>query len=90
MASQKQFEFAIPQMSNYDAKKDLQNNKELTEQEKIEQEVEEMGFEAIKGEEDYVSPEEASPEALKRIKARKIGGFINTILGKVGDSVLED
>lgn len=88
MAPQKQF--AIPQMSNYDAKKDLQNNKELTEQEKIEQEVEEMGFEAIKGEEDYVSPEEASPEALKRIKARKIGGFINTILGKVGDSVLED
>ena len=64
MASQKQF--AIPQMSNYDAKKDLQDNKELTEQEKIEQ------------------------EALKRIKARKIGGFINTILGKVGDSVLED
>jgi hypothetical protein len=88
MASQKQF--AIPQMSNYDAKKDLQDNKELTEQEKIEREVEEMGFEAIKGEEDYVSPEEASPEALKRIKARKIGGFINTILGKVGDSVLED
>ena len=88
MATQKQF--TIPQMSNYDAKKDMQNNNDLTEQEKIDREVEDMGFEAMKGEENYVSPEEASPEALKRIKARKIGGFINTILGKVGDNVLED
>ena len=37
----------------------------------------------MKGEATYVSPEEASPEALKKIKAMKIGGFINNVLGRV-------
>ena len=37
----------------------------------------------MKGEETYVSPEEASPEALNRIKAMKIGGFVNNVLGRI-------
>jgi hypothetical protein len=83
-------EFIIPEMSNYDANEDAKNFKNTQEALEQEDDLDGMDFEAMKGEETYVSPEEASPEALKRIKARKIGGFINTILGKVGDNVLED
>ena len=73
--------FNIPEMSNYDANEDAKNFKNT--QEALDQEIDGMDFEAMKGEETYVSPEEASPEALKKIKAMKIGGFINNVLGRI-------
>ena len=75
--------FNIPEMSNYDANEDAKNFKNT--QEALEQgdNIDGMAFEAMKGEETYVSPEEASPEALKKIKAMKIGGFVNNVLGRI-------
>lgn len=81
MAKRNKEMFNIPEMSNYDANEDAKNFKST--QEALDQEIDGMDFEAMKGEETYVSPEEASPEALKKIKAMKIGGFINNVLGRI-------
>lgn len=81
MAKRNKEMFNIPEMSNYDANEDAKNFKNT--QEALDQEIDGMDFEAMKGEETYVSPEEASPEALKKIKAMKIGGFINNVLGRI-------
>lgn len=75
--------FNIPEMSNYDANEDAKNFKNTQEALEQEDEIDGMDFEAMKGEETYVSPEEASPEALKKIKAMKIGGFVNAVLGRI-------
>ncbi len=75
--------FNIPEMSNYDANEDAKNFKNTQEALGQEDDLDGMDFEAMKGEETYVSPEEASPEALKKIKAMKIGGFINNVLGRI-------
>ena len=75
--------FNIPEMSNYDANEDAKNFKNTHEALEQEDDLDGMDFEAMKGEETYVSPEEASPEALKKIKAMKIGGFINNVLGRI-------
>jgi hypothetical protein len=76
-------EFIIPEMSNYDANEDAKQYEKTKEALKQEDDLDGMDFEAMKGEETYVSPEEASPEALKKIKAMKIGGFINNVLGRI-------
>ena len=76
-------EFIIPEMSNYDANEDAKKYNETKEAQDQEDEIDGMDFEAMKGEATYVSPEEASPEALKKIKAMRIGGFINNVLGRV-------
>lgn len=81
MAKRNNEMFNIPEMSNYDANEDAKNFKNT--QEALDQEIDGMDFEAMKGEETYVSPEEASPEALKKIKAMKIGGFVNNVLGRI-------
>ena len=69
-------EFIIPEMSNYDANEDAKN-------------FENTHFEAMKGEESYVSPEEASPEAAKEIKKQKValewGNFISNVLGRTNE-----
>lgn len=75
--------FNIPEMSNYDANEDAKNFKNTQEALEQKDDLDGMDFEAMKGEETYVSPEEASPEALKKIKAMKIGGFINNVLGRI-------
>ena len=66
-------EFELPEMRNY--KEDIN---ELSE--------EDGGFEALRSDEqEYVSSEEASPEALKRIKAfQSRGKRLNGILGRLG------
>lgn len=76
-------EFIIPEMSNYDANEDAKQFEKTQETLAQEDDLDGMDFEAMKGEATYVSPEEASPEALKKIKAMKIGGFINNVLGRV-------
>ena len=75
--------FNIPEMSNYDANEDAKNFKNTQEALGQEDNIDGMDFEAMKGEETYVSPEEASPEALKKIKAMKVGGFVNAVLGRI-------
>ena len=75
--------FNIPEMSNYDANEDAKNYEKTKDALEQENDLDGMVFEAMKGEETYVSPEEASPEALKRIKALKIGGFVNAVLGRI-------
>ena len=75
--------FNIPEMSNYDANEDAKQYEKTKEALEQEDNLDGMDFEAMKGEETYVSPEEASLEALKIIKAKKIGGFVNNILGRV-------
>ena len=75
--------FNIPEMSNYDANEDAKQYKKTKEALEQEDNLDGMDFEAMKGEETYVSPEEASPEALKKIKAMKIGGFVNNVLGRI-------
>ncbi len=45
----------------------------LSDQKQNENEIDGMGFEAMKGEARYTSPEEASQEALNLIKKMKIG-----------------
>ena len=75
--------FNIPEMSNYDANEDAKNYEKTKDALEQENDLDGMDFEAMKGEETYVSPEEASPEALKRIKALKIGGFVNAVLGRI-------
>ena len=78
-------EFIIPEMSNYDANEDAKQYEKMKEAQDQDDGLDGMDFEVLKADnpEEYVSPEEASPEALKRIKSRKIGGFINNVLGRV-------
>lgn len=78
-------EFIIPEMSNYDANEDAKKYAKMKEAQDQDDGLDGMDFEELKSDkpEEYVSPEEASPEALKRIKSRKIGGFINNVLGRV-------
>ena len=81
-------EFIIPEMSNYDANEDAKNF-ENTHEAQVEEDIDGMDFEAMKGEESYVSPEEASPEAAKEIKKQKValewGSFISNVLGRTNE-----
>ena len=81
--------FNIPEMSNYDANEDAKQYKKTKEALEQEDNLDGMDFEAMKGEETYVSPEEASPEALKKIKAMINPRKVETIKMD-GNAITED
>ena len=64
--------FKIPSMSNYDHKKDKFVEAEVN----LPNDDGLYDYEAMKGEESYVSPSEASEEALRKIKAMKRSGAL--------------
>ena len=64
--------YEVPEMTNYDYRND--QVEELSDAEKEKEIKHAMDYEGMKGEATYVSPEEASPEALKRIKAMQTRG----------------